>query len=215
MFQNNLLMAAASTAAPDAIVTFIANHNDTSQGSPHTFTDVGVGTAAANRTVAVAAVTHADGGVITGITCNGSAMTEKAYTSGESSEECGIWEFDLPTGTTATFVTTGTGTVHRMNIGIWALYGVGVANDTVVDAAQPFSQSITLLGGGVAIAVSCNNGSTSSATWGSDFTERYDTAVEPNTKASGSDSTGGGSKTVSVTWTSGDGGMVGVAWPKG
>ena len=215
MFQNNLLMAAARDVVPDAIVTYIGNHNDTSQSSSHTFTNKGVGTAADNRTVAVTAVTHADSGVITGITCNGSAMTEKAYTSGESSEECGIWEFDLSAGTTATFVVTSSNTAHRMNIGIWALYGVGVANDTAVDAAQPFSQSITLLGGGVAIAVSCNNGATSAATWGSDFTERYDTAVEPNTKASGSDSTGGGSKTVSVTWTTGDGGMACVAWPKG
>ena len=212
-------MAAASAALPDAIVTYASTANDPSQGSPYTFSSQGIGTAADNRTVAVGVVAHADGsGVITGVTVGGVTATKIVEDhSGElGSEEGAIWTAPLAAGTTADIVVTISGTPHRCNIGVWALYGVGDSDVQVTDNALPLSQSITISDGGVAVALSFNNqagGNVSS--WGSDFTERYDTFIEPNSAASGADSTGGGSKTVSVTWSSGGEALLAAAWPKG
>ena len=219
MFQNNLLMAAASAGLPDAIVTYTTTANSTVNQSVYTFSSQDISTAAANRTVIVGVVCHADAlGAITSVTIGGNTATEVVYSQGPAaaSEECGIYTYALTTGTTADIVVTISGSPHRCQIGVWAAYGIGDSDDTVTDIVLPFSQSITLSEGGVAVAVSMNNVPGGNVTsWGSDFTERYDVFVEPNTAASGADSTGGGSKTVSVTWSSGGEAMIAAAWPKG
>ena len=166
-------------------------------------------------------VAHLNSGTISGVTIGGNAATEIEYSdpSGAgNSEQVAMWAYDLTTGTTADIVVT-CGPSNRMQIGTWALYGVGDPSSTVEDTDSSLSASITIEEGGVAVAGSVNNISGSTATWGSDFTERYDTAVEPHTKATGADSTGGGTKTVSVTWSGSTSsrlqGMIAAAWPKG
>ena len=221
MFQNNLLMAAAGAALPDATVSFESTAVDTTdQSSPYTFSSQGIGDAAPNRTVVVVTVAHLNSGTISDVNIGGNTATELEYSdpSGAgNSEQIAMWAYDLTTGTTADIVVT-CGPSNRMQIGTWALYGVGDPNQTIEDDSVPYSASITIEAGGVAVAGSVNNASGSTVTsWGSDFTERYDTAVEPHTKASGADSTGGGSKTVSITWSSGglNTALIAVAWPKG
>ena len=211
----------AGNNLPDATVSYESTAANTAdQSSPYTFSSQGIGTAAANRTVVVVGVAHINAGTISGVTIGGNAATEIVYSvggEGTASEEIGIWAYDLTTGTTADIVVT-TGAANRCQIGVWALYGVGAPNQTIEDTTAPLSASITIEAGGVAVAGSVNNAEGSTVTsWGSDFTERYDTAVEPHTKASGADSTGGGSKTVSVTWSSAgpNDGLIAAAWPKG
>ena len=220
MFQNNLL-AAAGAALPDATVSYESTAVDTTdQSSPYTFSSQGIGDAAANRTVVVVTVAHLNSGTISGVTIGGNAATEIEYadpSGAGNSEQVAMWAYDLTTGTTADIVVT-CGPSNRMQIGTWALYGVGAPSSTIEDTSVPLSASITIEEGGVAVAGSVNNASGSTVTsWGSDFTERYDTAVEPHTKASGADSTGGGSKTVSITWSSAGSlsGLIAAAWPKG
>jgi hypothetical protein len=218
MFNNALLMAAAGAALPDATVSFESTAVDTSDSSPYTFSSQAIGDAADNRTVVVVTVAHINSGTISDVTIGGNTATEIEYSNagGVGSEEVAMWAYDLTTGTTADIVVT-CGPSNRMQIGTWALYGVGAPSSTIEDASVPYSASITIEAGGVAVAGSVNNISGSTATWGSDFTERYDTAVEPHTKASGADSTGEGSKTVSITWTgsAGLGALIAAAWPKG
>ncbi len=220
MFRANELIGFGSGGAlPDATVSYESTASSTANSATYTFSSQGIGTAADNRTVVVGAVGHADGsGAITGITIGGNAATQIVYSQGPSagSEECGIFAYDLTSGTTADIIVSLSGTPHRCQIGVWALYGVGAPDDTVTDIALPFSQSITISDGGVAIGVTMNNQSGGNVTsWGSDFTERYDTFIEPNSAASGADSTGGGTKTVEVTWSSGGEALIAAAWPKG
>ena len=205
----------AHIGIPDAVITYI-NHYTDAASSPYTFTDKPIGTAAANRTVVVGVVAYIDGGgVVSGVTIGGITATEKAVAHGGGAD-ASIWEADVPAGTTATIVVTMTGTPHRCDIGLWVLRGVGAADDTATDLTNPLSQSLTVSDGGVALAVSTDNAGSISCSWGGDFTERYDVLVEPNTYASGADASGGGTKTVSATWTgSGDPALVAVAWPKG
>ena len=208
-----------SGGGPDATVSYESTAANTAdQSSPYTFSSQGIGTAAANRTVVVVTIAHINAGTISAVTIGGNSATEivNLDAGGASQEEqVAMWAYDLTTGTTADIVVT-TGAANRCQIGVWALYGVGAPNQTVEDKTGALSQSITLEAGGVAVAGSVNNAEGSTVTsWGSDFTERYDTAVEPHTKASGADSTGGGSKTVSVTWSSGGNALIAAAWPKG
>ena len=205
----------------DATVSYESTAVDTTdQSSPYTFSSQGIGAAADNRTVVVVTIAHINSGTISAVTIGGNSATEivNLDAGGAGAEEqVAMWAYDLTTGTTADIVVT-CGPSNRMQIGTWALYGVGAPSSTIEDTTAPLSKSITIEAGGVAVAGSVNNASGSTVTsWGSDFKERYDTAVEPHTKASGADSVGGGSKTVSVTWSSAgpNDGLIAAAWPKG
>jgi hypothetical protein len=156
------------------------------------------------------------GGDITAVTIGGVSATELVNLT-PSAPYSGIWEADVPTGTTGDIVVSASGTPHRCSVGVWALYGVGASDATASDSTNPLSQSLVVSAGGVAIALS-HDGTASSptCTWGGDMNKRFEGFLEANTSASGADASSSGTKTVAATWTSFSASLlVAAAWPKG
>jgi len=207
-----------SPGVPDAVVTYIGSTYSATNTSTYTFSSHSIGTAAANRTIAVALTGYFDAsGVITSVSVGGNSATKRAEVDVTASE-LEIWDVDVSSGTTGDIVVAVSGTPHRLGVGVWALYGVGTPDDTATDTGTTLSQSLTISAGGVAIAASANyQPSTPTCTWGAGITERYESWIEPNTSHSGGDATGGGTITTAATWSSTGTNdlLVAVAWPKG
>ena len=104
----NVLLGAAGSSAPFSIswagfggATFSNNASDT-------FSGVSIGTADPTRIVILVASGANNGGGtggMTSVTCNGNAMTAQINLTTNRSPQS-IWTLAVPTGTTATFVTT-------------------------------------------------------------------------------------------------------------
>jgi len=168
MFQNNLLMAAASISAA-ANVT-LASHAESGNdpGSSFTFSSQALGAAAADRKLVVITGAGSSSATVSSMTIAGvSAELVIAKATAESHSE--MWQADVPTGTSGDVVVNYSGSIHNTGIGIFRITGAGTGptapSDTASDSqADPIALTITVPKNGVCIAGACDD-STSTHTW--------------------------------------------------
>ena len=179
MFQNNLMMAAASiSAAADVTLASHAESGNT-PGTSFTFSSQALGDAAPDRKLVVITGAGSSGANITAMTIAGvsAEIVLSKHTSETHSE---MWQADVPSGTSGDIVITYSVLIHNTGIGIFRITGAGTGptapSDTANDSnADPIALTITVPAKGVCIAGACDD-NTSTHTW-AELTEVYDTAV--------------------------------------
>jgi len=195
MFQNSLLMAAASTIAAPATAVFTeSSTNAVSGNTSYTFTSQDFGTAAANRKMIVAvnlATNTGASGAITGMTIGGvtaSLIKFQANTvqGGYSSE---MWQADVPTGTSGTVAFTLGAAGYRLGIGIYACYGAADdADDTSGDGTNdPMTTTIDCPANGFVIAAAQFNTASGVTAWTGVDEDYYDAITEQNSAGASKD----------------------------
>lgn len=210
---HGLLAAAAAAAAPDdpIVGVFIGSHTTSTNATNYTFTDKGIGTASADRVVVVR-VTQL-GGIIDKMTIGG-VKAVKAISAGTTNNISEIWFANVPTGTTATIVITGTISSVGCGIAISTMTNTGGGpSDAAQDISGALSQSLTIPEGGAAVGVACNNVAGTPTTVWANLTEEYDEAVDTNRSQSGASSSTAGTPTITATFTpSGSDNFALAAW---
>lgn len=166
---------------------------------------VSIGTAAANRKIVLVNCCRdsSSTSTISSQTIGGNTTTD-SITVSSASDRTSIRILDLTTGTTANFVTTigGTGSMLRLGVGVWALYGAGSSTPSDTDSSTTDAGSVTLTVPAKGVAV---GGSVSAAgvscTW-TGLTERYDGAIETTIIHTGADlnSNAGGDISMNADW---------------
>lgn len=132
LFSDQIRMGASGGAAAVATRTFIGSAVDTTNdAASSTYSSQGIGTAAADRGVVVAATTQGGlaGADITGITISGDAMTEAIVQVGLQDVATGIFYRLVTTGTTADIVVS----YNENRFGSISVYNINGANLTPTD----------------------------------------------------------------------------------
>lgn len=172
---------ASTTAASAPSITYVDTYVDTSAQTTYTFTSVGIGTAAADRVLVIAACVEQSGvgANISGLTIDGVAGFEQVHTHGavyggagtSSLVQCAIYSRPWTTGTTATIVFTGLGINSTFgSISVWAGNGIswnaigrGSAFDTAsanISANLDYAQNP-----GIAVGICVTQDAAQTATW--------------------------------------------------
>ncbi|RWD59907.1 MAG: hypothetical protein EOS36_23155 [Mesorhizobium sp.] len=148
---------------------------DNTNASSYTFTGKNVGSAGAGRVLAVAVnVSVSNIGTprsISGVTCNGVAMTAgPAANGGASGQSSAAWFYIVePTGTTANFVVTTSGGVTNCTIAVYRLFPVSSTPvDSVSTAGAPSAtlSDLEVKTTGLALILSTSSGNVGSYSWG-------------------------------------------------
>ena len=208
----------SSSAASIATIEFTASVVDAVDRTTYTFSTVAIGTAGANRHVAVSVhASDLSGSTgITSVTIGGVGATQVVIQAGDIagvSFTTAIYIAAVPTGATGDVVVVFAGGRSRCGIGVWAVYDLlsATAVDTQVKtsvvAAVAFPALATDADGVAIFAV--GSGGTTTHSWSS-ATEDFDEAVEAGQSHSGASiSTTGASISETVT-ASGDTEQAGV-----
>lgn len=164
-----------SYGATPKVLTFRTSGSSASSATC-TVSSVTTGTAQADRYVVVTVgAVGSVGNVITGVTCDGNAMTQVVYVI-NSSSKAAIYILNVPTGTSSTIVVTFSGTISAIIVGVYTATGllsstaVGTNSQTVDNTAT----NLTTVANGFAIGVAITN-ATSTFTW-NNLSEDYDVA---------------------------------------
>lgn len=128
----------ADAVVPAMTASFEGAASDASNLTTYTFTNKNVGAAGTGRVIAVAVQTRPSAigtpRSVSGVTCNGNAMTAgPAFTGGSGGQPTVAWFYIVePTGTTATFVVTFSNGTQNCAIATYRLFPV---SSTPVDTA--------------------------------------------------------------------------------
>ncbi|WP_292325213.1 hypothetical protein, partial [Mesorhizobium sp.] len=129
----------ADAAAPASMVySYEGAYLDNTNASSYTFTSKSTGAAGAGRVIAVAVQTRTTSigtpRSVSGVTCDGVAMTAGPFITGTNNGHCSIAWFYLvvASGTSSTFVVNFSGTTQNCAIGVYRLFPV---SSTPVDSA--------------------------------------------------------------------------------
>lgn len=185
-------------------------------GSPATFTDAAIGSAAADRLVVVTALGHNVGGsnrTITSVTIGGNAATvhEQIQSVGLSA---GVASLVVTTGTTATIVVTWSGALTDTRIVVYTITGLTSTTPHDTGDAAGDTMALDIPAGGVAIGIAGEkNGTLGDITW-TGLTE--DTEVTSGSCRIGTASQTGMSletaRTISATSSATNEAVVAVSW---
>jgi hypothetical protein len=151
-----------------ATATWTDLEQSTSTSNPLTFSGAQIGTADANRIVAVCIFYRGSNSAsISGVNIGGSAATQvSGAKSSSTSVNCftDIWYRAVSTGTTADVEITFSAAPARTAIEVYSIVTTTAAptsgQNNRADAATAVTKAITVPNGGVAIAFSTNNGAT-------------------------------------------------------
>jgi len=210
-----------SSAIPDATLSYADRYGDSANQTSYTATGIGIGTAAANRTLIITSTGFGFNTTTrhSSLTVDGSAATAIG-TEAVNSEEVGrIWVIDYPTGTTADIVLTFDGTQGGCDIGVFAAYGISTtAHDFQKDQDGGISPSVSLNvpAGGVAVAVGVSQEAAGS-TW-TGLTERWDDTLQAGVSGTGAGDAFASVQsglTVSVDFSSSENVLLAASFPKG
>lgn len=169
---------------PPATISYAANSNYTSGGTSHTHSGVSIGTAAANRKVAVGIVgSGTSSGTVSAVTIAGvSASQVVAINDVPNENTAEIWQAAVPTGTSGDIVITWSSAKGSSNIGVWRITGAAsAANDTGSSSADPATDTLDIPANGVALGCIISNGAVA---W-TNLTENYDTNFSGGRYSSG------------------------------
>lgn len=207
--------------AKPVVLTYIGSNSSATDASGYSFASQGIGTAASDRLVIVAACSRATVNIAcTGITIGGTAATLNVnLPTGLGSAAIG--SLLVPAGTTATIGVNYSTTTRRCGIAVYTLtdYLSATPTDTAAPAQITSGTSITsnldVKGGGVGLILA-GNGVPQGMTWSGGATENLDAAVEAVMQYSvanvqpASDTT---NVNYTASWTTADGGWgCGVAF---
>jgi hypothetical protein len=197
-------------ASSDCDATFIGSVDSTADATVYTFNGTSVGSAFAGRRLVVALEARGVGMnatvPISGVTCNGDAMSPVVQAAGTGSPgtAAALFEIVEPDGTTADFVVTfaQSGQTHCA-MDVYSIAGSGgAATDTAQSTAVPPSDTITVPTNGCVIGVVGfgASGSSGSVAW-TNLSEDSDRVPESgsNSSAAHSNSAGGGDLTITAT----------------
>jgi hypothetical protein len=183
VFQNNLLMAAASTIKADGTVTYISSNDDQANLSSYTFSSQDIGTPASGRIVLVTAHVTGSSPSITAISVGGNACTKATGVNGVNPEDhVAMWYVELAAGATGDVVVTVSVTSYSCAINVYNINGNidATPEATVTDnGASPNILTITAPAVGVLIAVGSNRGGVGTSSF-TNLTERKETLASPS-----------------------------------
>jgi hypothetical protein len=166
--------------------TYIATTGDTSDASTYTYTDVGIGTAAASRCVVVSLESRkavAAASTVTSVTIGGSVATilKQAQVGVTSTNLVAIASLLVPSGTTATVVWNLDQTMSRAQNTVHTVVGMDATSCTTpIDSGSQTgvinpAYAIDVPAGGAAFGscAAASGGIARTATWGN-ITETYE-----------------------------------------
>lgn len=216
MFGYHVLGFGAGTS--NATVSFVTTAIDTGTATTYNgaaFQGVSIGTAAADRIVAVVVSGQEAARTISSVSIGGNAATN-AVSITTTTGPIGIWYLAVPSGTTANIFPTFSGACVNASLIVYAIYGSsGAPTDNASNTSDPYSTTaLAISASGVAIG-GAHAFSTSTYGW-TGLTEDVDEVVEgarTHTSASAAFVTAQSSPTITCDPSStADGGMVVAAW---
>lgn len=180
-----------------AVATFLQSTNNTANQTTYTFSTQNLGTAAADRYIAVVAsgaVTTGTGSVAS-VTVQGISATQAVskVQAVNVANVISIWLVAVPTGTTGDVVITMGSGSQRCAIALYSCVGLGSAtaydtatDDTATGTNPVASSTIDCEANGFIIAASMiNNAATTSSNAWTGVTEDYEQVLESNSWISG------------------------------
>jgi hypothetical protein len=176
---TNLVGFGASSGAMPSHA-FTANAVNATDLTTYTFSTQAIGTAAVGRYIVVAVfLSSVASRVVSTLTVGGNSATLIGSQVSGAFSVVSLWGVRVDTGTTADVVVTGTGALLHCGIGVWALYDLlsTTPTDTGSSTADPSTDTLTVLDGGIAIAVAGSGSTVATYTW-TGLTERYDESPE-------------------------------------
>ena len=208
MLQLNHLIGFGAVMAPASIpaVSYIAESETFSGSNPYTCTGISIGTAAADRYIAVSIFIRGNV-TISSVTVGGVSATSIKDQAGGITARCAIFIAAVPTGTTADVVLTLSGAWVRGAIAIHRLTGLssaGAAEATASDTTSTATLTLTATAGAAVIGA-YNGGAGAVGTpfaW-SGLTEDFDTTISggPNGMTGASVIAAGGTLAITCTPT--------------
>lgn len=154
---------------------------DVSNLTTYSFSSVDIGTAAADRTIAVFAAGRGNGAgrSVSSLSIGGNAANLAKSLVG-SGDQCGaLYTLNVASGATATISVTFSNSMLCAGVAVWALYGLSSATavDTADSEGDASAMSIDVPADGILLAASSIilGASTASITG---VTEEFDTAIE-------------------------------------
>jgi hypothetical protein len=139
------LAATGSIGSSAITVDYVANYSQAGDGSTTTWTasGIGIGTADANRIVVVIVYLNGAGTkTVSSVTIGGNAMTQLAWTQGDTETRCavGVYYRAVSTGTTADVVVTTSGNIdYRFSLDTFALSGTAISAVSGTDYTSSFT----------------------------------------------------------------------------
>lgn len=189
---------------------------DTSDSTNYTFSGMALGAAAADRRIAVAAVSRASGNrPITGIDIagiGGTQIVNDRNSSGGNTTNAAIFIAHVPSGTSGNIVVSHSASQLRCAITVYRLTGTaGTSPSNGFSAANNPSVSLDVPAGGAALAISYTQANTT-ATW-SGLTKDTDDDAETTTSqySSAHDAFASAATGLNVQCTWGSNSLVGFA----
>lgn len=187
-----------------------------STASSFTFNTTPAGHAHSTRHIVVFVHT-ASNTTITGVTCNGNAMTPLATIGGGSVTANGAFIIKETSGTTCDIVVSlGTG-VPTIDLGVYAVYGgnaITLTDSGIANNADPLTDTISTVAGGVFIAYGGTTSTSATFAWSgvnNSFRDGTLAAVPTRTRGSGHQRTTGASVTPSLDITAAANGNMMIA----
>ncbi len=183
LFTGSMMMGGSVTPAT---ITFTETGVSATDGTSFTFSGKSIGTAAANRKVAVAICGRKDttgAYSVSTVTVGGisaSQIVDNFAEVGGIILGVALWQADVPTGTTADVVVTFSANTLDCGIGLFAVYGAAAAADaTATSTANPCTTTINVPANGVSMGVATTYTTNPTYTWDAGLTERWDTGIDP------------------------------------
>tara|TARA_Y100000310_G_scaffold255681_1_gene263200 strand:+ start:1035 stop:1712 length:678 start_codon:yes stop_codon:yes gene_type:complete len=203
------MMAASNAIGPPLTVNNTASTGNASDLTVYTFSDVAIGTAAADRVVVIGVfLIGATGGHPTmTATIDGVGTTQAINDNHEGENVEFIHAAVVPNNTTADIVITASKGCSRCGLGVWEVQGGAsvTATDTLASSADDPTGTIDVEAGGVIIGYATNSNNPVT-TW-TGITEDFDSVVfEDDNKATGASDAfaeADAGRTISATFTSG------------
>jgi hypothetical protein len=178
---TNLIGFGASSGAMPSHA-FTANAVNATDLTTYTFSTQAIGTAAVGRFIVVSVcLSSVASRVVSTLTVGGNSATLIGSQVSGAFSVVSLWGVRVDTGTTADVVVTGTGALLHCGIGVWALYDLLSTTPTDTgsspDPTNPSTDTLTVLDGGIAIAITGNGSGLVTYTW-TGLTENFDETVE-------------------------------------
>jgi hypothetical protein len=200
--------------------TWTANVSTTTGSSSVTFSSVAIGTASSTRLVIVCVGMRGNAGAgrtVSGCTIAGTAATQ-IVASASNANPTAIYTLVVATGTTASIVVTGSGTLSRAGIGVATLDGYASSaavgtNATVSTSATSVSLGVNASSGGVVLWTNARD-AVASATWSGATADDDETPGVSYQQSSAHLLVGSsGTSTASVSWSgSANASICGASW---
>lgn len=148
-----------------ASVVYTDNGVSSGSVSSFTFSARNLGTASSDRKIIVATVGLGNSATLSSVTVAGVSATVSFTVA-----NVGIAIVSVPTGATGDVVVNWSAAENTVTIGVWAAYGLGstTPTDTGSSVADPFTDTLNVSAGGIAVGlahIDATGGSAPTFTW--------------------------------------------------